>query len=114
MTSHFKDIAMRKNTKKAQIIKLLKSGKTAKEVAEMMNTNIHNVYSVRYLHKKKQNKVPAVKVAPPTVERMNVIANLEDKIEALNIQIANQKHQIIGYCAVISYLENLAEIRNSQ
>jgi len=39
---------------------------------------------------------------------------LEDRVESLNIEIANLKHQIIGFRAVISYLENLAGIKDSQ
>jgi len=39
---------------------------------------------------------------------------LEDRVEALNIEIANLKHQIIGFRAVVSYLENLAGVKDSQ
>jgi hypothetical protein len=41
-----------------------------------------------------------------------VIAN--GKVSALEKEISNLKHQIVGFRAVISYLEDLSGLRNSQ
>ena len=41
-----------------------------------------------------------------------IIAN--GKVDRLEKEIANLKHQIVGFRAVISYLEDLAGLRNSQ
>lgn len=41
-----------------------------------------------------------------------IIAN--GKVVKLESEIANLKHQIVGFRAVISYLEDLAGLRNSQ
>jgi len=35
-------------------------------------------------------------------------------VDRLEKEIANLKHQIVGFRAVISYLEDLAGLRNSQ
>lgn len=39
---------------------------------------------------------------------------LEDQISDLQIKVHNLQHQIVGFRAVISYLEDLSGIRNSQ
>lgn len=113
-------------TKKAQILKLLADGKTPKEVAQKMKVTVQRVYATRYEAKNKSPVVDAgfkrvtkkrgrpAKSETTTHQQLLSRVILEDKVESLNIEIANLKHQIIGFRAVISYLEDLAGVRDSQ
>lgn len=111
-------------TKKAQILKLLADGKTPKEVAQKMKVTVQRVYATRYEAKKKSaqpdagfKRVAKKRGRPAKTNHHQQLLSkviLEDRVESLNIEIANLKHQIIGFRAVISYLEDLAGVRDSQ
>lgn len=117
-----------KTTKKAKILKLLADGLTPKEVAAKMKVPVSHVYTTRYNEKKSVKGAAPNRMGRPPKARTNpspanllqkesqLLAKtlLEDKVEALTIEIANLKHQIIGFRAVVSYLENLAGVKDSQ
>lgn len=119
---------MKKTTKKAQILSLLATGKTPQEVAKKAGVSVQRVYTVRHQDKKeatpvrrgRPRKVPLAWSDPAPANVLQKESQLlskvilEDKVEALNIEVTNLKHQIIGFRAVISYLEDLAGVRNSQ
>ena len=117
-----------KTTKKAQMLKLLADGLTPKEVAAKMKIPVGRVYTTRYNENKSVKGAAPKRVGRPpkaweNPRPANILQKesqllaktlLEDKVESLNIEIANLKHQIIGFRAVISYLENMAGVRISQ
>ena len=122
---------MKKTTKKAQILSLLATGKTPQEVAKKAGVSVQRVYTVRHQDRKTAKEATPVRRGRPRKVPLawsdpapaNVLQKesqllskviLEDKVEALNIEVTNLKHQIIGFRAVISYLEDLAGVRNSQ
>ena len=122
---------MKKTTKKAQILSLLATGKTPQEVAKKVGVSVQRVYTVRHQDRKTVKEATPVRRGRPRKVPLawsdpapaNVLQKesqllskviLEDKVEALNIEVTNLKHQIIGFRAVISYLEDLAGVRNSQ
>ena len=130
---------MKKATKKSQILSMLAKGMKPNDVAKKLGVGIQSVYSAKYVAKKsaphklfKQRSLkkitapvvndvtPSITISatnnltPDAVGRITARVQLEDKVEALQIEIANLKHQIIGFRAVISYLEDLAGVRNSQ
>jgi len=115
-----------KTTKKAKILKLLADRLTPKEVAAKMKIPVGYVYTTRHNENKSVKGAAPKRVGRPAWENprpANILQKesqllaktlLEDKVESLNIEIANLKHQIIGFRAVISYLENLAGVKDSQ
>jgi len=117
-----------KTTKKAKILKLLADGLTPKEIAAKMKIPVSHVYTTRYNENKSVKGAAPKRVGRPPKSWTNpnpanvlqkesqLLAKtlLEDRVESLNIEIANLKHQIIGFRAVISYLENLAGVKDSQ
>ena len=116
---------MKKATKQSQILDLLAKGMKPKDIAKQMKVGVQAVYSARYVakksapHKMFKRRAPKMvltheKLPSDAISRMTARVQLEDKVEALQIGIANLKHQIIGFRAVISYLEDLAGVRNSQ
>lgn len=64
-----------------------------------------------------KKKINVKKVLSPSIEKYRDATEtlrLNNQINHLNIDIANLKHQIIGYKAVISYLENQLGLKASQ
>lgn len=117
---------MKKQTKFSKIISLLQSGKSPKDVAKELKIPVQSVYTAKYIDRQRSKSLwnGKKKVGRPrklqtvTVSATNnpLISKviLEDRVESLQIEIANLKHQIVGFRAVISYLEDLAGIRDSQ
>jgi len=85
-----------------------------KEIAKRLKIPVQSVYSAKYLRRKIKPSATTQKATPKSIQQVKFRVELEDKIEAQNIEIVNLKHQIIGFRAVISYLEDLAGVRNSQ
>jgi len=115
-----KKATQKKLSTRTKIYALLDRTVKPKEIAKRLNIPVQSVYSAKYLRwKTKPSKTITVsattqKATPESIQRVKVRVELEDKIEAQNIEIVNLKHQIIGFRAVISYLEDLAGVRNSQ
>jgi transposase len=114
-----------KATKKNLILSMLAKGMKPKDIAKELKVGVKSVYSARYVAKKSgsaqtfKRRAPKMvlsydKLPADAINRMTARVQMEDKVEALNVEIANLKHQIIGFRAVISYLEDLAGVRNSQ
>lgn len=64
-----------------------------------------------------KKKINVKKVLRPSIEKYRDATEtlrLNNQINHLNIDIANLKHQVIGYKAVISYLENQLGLKASQ
>lgn len=64
-----------------------------------------------------KKKINVKKVLSPSIKKYRDATEtlrLNNQINHLNIDIANLKHQIIGYKAVISYLENQLGLKASQ
>lgn len=106
---------------KSQIILMSVAGKKPKEIADALKIPRQTVYDFKYAAKKraKNKRIPrtiTIKPSTPLRPERQLVSKvlLEDKVEALQIEITNLKHQIIGFRAVISYLEDLAGVRNSQ
>jgi len=97
-----------------KIYSLLDKTVKPKEIARRLNIPVQSVYSAKYLRQKTKPSATIQKATPKSIQQVKVRVELEDKIEAQNIEIVNLKHQIIGFRAVISYLEDLAGVRNSQ
>ena len=70
-------------------------------------------YSIRYLMKKRKPKAEK-KAKAETLPGLPAITKSDYKIAAMELEIASLKHEIIGFRAVISYLENMAGVRSSQ
>ena len=49
-----------------------------------------------------------------TVTEREALQSLEDDLDAKNVEILELKHQVIGYKAVISYLEHQLGLSKSQ
>lgn len=106
------------SNKKEQILKLSGEGKPAKEIAKIVGTSIQNVYSVRYLSKK-----PIVKAKGLARKKKILLTKKKDKdvyrwvhAETLDpkLKIDMLLHEIIGYKAVISYLEHQLGLAKTQ
>lgn len=70
---------------------------------------------------KKMTKTELKKTLEPSIEKLRFIqkigqetTRLNNVIDHLQTDIANLNHQIIGYKAVISYLENQLGLKASQ
>lgn len=59
-------------------------------------------------------KVKAHRRRPHGTVEADMIAEGKLRIIQLEQEVAELKHQIVGFRAVISYLENLADLRSSQ
>lgn len=117
---------------RTKIYALLDRSVKPKEIAKQLNIPVQSVYSAKYLRfkdapKRRSSKERTMseklkkaweKSRPANVlqQQSQLLAKtmLEDEVDALKIEIANLKHQIIGFRAVISYLEDLSGIRDSQ
>ena len=109
---------------RTKIYALLDRTVKPKDIAKQLNIPVQSVYSAKYLRwkepKSKSKKTYQKTVSPKNnlkfdeISRITARVQLEDKVEAMNIEIANLKHQIIGFRAVISYLENLSGLKDSQ
>jgi hypothetical protein len=66
-------------------------------------------YSVKYMMKRRSSKK-----TKQTLPNHPHISKADYRIAQMELEIANLKHQIVGFRSVISYLENLAGVRSSQ
>lgn len=110
---------------KTGMMKFLRNNPNAtfEEFFAATNGRKQDWYSARYILKKEKDgkaipKVKTVKVksyerALPNETTYDVIAGYNKLLE-LQKENADLKHQIIGFRSVISYLENLSGLRNSQ
>lgn len=106
---------------------------TAKQVAEMVGCKPQAVHAVKYLDKRKARKSgtpvkkrgrPAKKVIRISKTEANLAKRLKIPVVAYAKElagidtrsdiIADLRHQIVGFRAVISYLENQLGLKNSQ
>ena len=62
----------------------------------------------------KANFKEAIQKASQEIKIANNIINLNNTIDHLQADLANLRHQVIGYKAVISYLENQLGLKASQ
>lgn len=100
--------------KAKRVISLLKDGKTPKEVAKLLSITTQNVYNIKYQDKKRlaqarKNKVVSRKQKPKEVYRWVQV----DKVDP-QATIESLKHEIVGYKAVISYLEHRLGLSSTQ
>jgi hypothetical protein len=96
---------------------------TFEEFFKATNGRKQDWYSARYILKKEKNaeKIPKVKTvkvksykrASPSETTYDAVA-VYNKLLELQKENADLKHQIVGFRSVISYLENLSGLRNSQ
>ena len=122
-------------SKKDQIIELLKIGKKPSFIAKEVGVPVQTVYSTNWLMKKASKKKTYTVTANST-GGLNVVKkrgrpakeSRDDEIRRLitvNMQlmgdnkflvgeVENLRHQVTGFRAVISYLENQVGLRNSQ
>jgi len=75
------------------------------EIAKKTGANKQYVYTVKW---KMRNAGASTKVGRPRKSDIPTLNTGQDEITALRLQNADLEHQIIGYRAVISYLESLA------
>lgn len=106
---------------------------TAKQVAEMVGCKAQAVHSIKYLDNRKARKSgtpvkkrgrPAKKVIRISKTEANLAKRLKIPVVAYAKElagidtrsdiIADLRHQIVGFRAVISYLENQLGLKNSQ
>jgi ABC-type lipoprotein export system ATPase subunit len=128
---------MKKTTTKAQRIRACLSvnpNATAKEVASACNATLTNVYQVRHAMKKEtkpprtyRKKTITKKVEPkvlkvkkkefefvPQDKPRNLVNEvLVTENAQLNIKVRNLEHQIVGYRAVIDFLEWQLNLRRT-
>ena len=113
--------------KRVEIEELLKQGLPYKEVSEKTGVGLDYLYNVVYRLKlqrrRKRQESKQLKdikeLSGPQKDFMLKVARderlrMQERIEELEIKNQNLQHQIIGFRSVISYLENMAGIRNSQ
>lgn len=122
-------------SKKDQIIALLKIGKKPSFIAKEVGVPVQTVYSTNWLMKKAATKKTYTVTASNT-DGLNVVKKRgrppkqgrDDEIRRLitvNMQLMQDnkflvgeveklRHQVTGFRAVISYLENQVGLRNSQ
>lgn len=109
---------------RTKIYALLDRSVKPKDIAKQLKIPVQSVYSAKYLRfkgapKRRGRPSKAWENSRPAnvlQQQSQLLAKtmLEDEVDALKIEIANLKHQIIGFRAVISYLEDLSGIRDSQ
>ena len=122
-------------SKKDQIIALLKIGKKPSFIAKEVGVPVQTVYSTNWLMKKAATK-KTYTVTSSNTDGLNVVKKRgrppkqgrDDEIRRLitvNMQLMQDnkflvgeveklRHQVTGFRAVISYLENQVGLRNSQ
>lgn len=113
--------------KRVEVEELLKEGIPYKEVSEKTGVGLDYLYNVVYrlkLQKRRKRQeskqLKEIKELSGTEkDRMLKVARderlrMQERIEELEIKNQNLQHQIIGFRAVISYLENMAGVRISQ
>lgn len=113
--------------KRVEVEELLKEGLPYKEVSEKTGVGLDYLYNVVYrlkLQKRRKRQeskqLKDIKELSGTEkDRMLKVARderlrMQERIEELEIKNQNLQHQIIGFRAVISYLENMAGVRISQ
>lgn len=113
--------------KRVEVEELLKQGLPYKEVSEKTGVGLDYLYNVVYRlklqrrRKRQESKqLKEIKELSGTEkDRMLKVARderlrMQERIEELEIKNQNLQHQIIGFRAVISYLENMAGVRISQ
>lgn len=97
----------------------------AKDLAKKLKVPVSTVYTERWranksIEPKKRGRPPkaweSTRPANVMQKEGQLLAKtlLEDKVEALNAEVANLKHQIVGFRAVISYLEHHVGLETSQ
>ena len=122
--------------KKDKILELLKIGKKPAWIAKEVGVPVQTVYTTRWLNKKAKT-VTITSSAPANRSTITVTTrkrgrpakeSRDDEIRRLitvNMQlmqdnkflvgeVENLRHQVTGFRAVISYLENQVGLRNSQ
>lgn len=110
-----------------KILELLKEGKTPKEVAELLGIKTQTVYQATYDAKKRARKKRLAKTLAavhPGVSKKKITLTKKAPSEIyrwINVSkadpqsvIDNLRHEIVGYKAVISYLEHQLGLMNSQ
>jgi hypothetical protein len=113
--------------KRVEIEQLLKQGVPYKQVSEQTGVDLNYLYNIVYRLKlqrrRKRQESKQLKdikeLSVPQKDFMLKVARderlrMQERIEELEIKNQNLEHQIIGFRSVISYLENMAGIRNSQ
>lgn len=111
-------------SKKAKILELIKIGKKPSFIAKEVDVPIQTVYQTKYLWNKLNGKPKfkqAKKVRPAKENRdeevrrlITVNMQLMGDNKFLVGEVENLRHQVTGFRAVISYLENQVGLRNSQ
>ena len=95
----------------------------AKDLAKKLKVPVTAVYTERWkasksVAPKKRGRPPKAweNTKPVMQKEGQLLAKtiLEDKVEALNAEVADLKHQIVGFRAVISYLEHHVGLETSQ
>jgi predicted transcriptional regulator len=120
----------RSDTNTAKIRALIKEQPhmTAKQIAEVVGCRPQAVHSVKYLDKrnlrksgtptKKVRKIRITKTQANLAKRLKVPLTAYAKelagFDTRSDIIADLRHQIVGFRAVISYLENQLGLKNSQ
>ena len=111
--------------KKERILALLKEGKTPKEVAKTLNIRPQDVYNTAYLDRKRKAKLKiqrAVVRATAKLRKKKITLKKKPEVfrwvnrEAVDPQatIDSLRHEIVGYKAVISYLEHRLGLSSTQ
>ena len=95
---------------------------TPKKIAEVVGCKVNLVYQTKYLLNKNVPKKPrkiristteaklAKRLKVPVTEYAKNLAGFDPRSDI----IAELRHQIVGFRAVISYLENQLGLKNSQ
>lgn len=94
-----------------QIVTLSKQGKSPKEIAKITGTTLQYVYDIRSKQNlvSKNKKNVSRKQKPKEVYRWVQV----DKVDP-QATIESLKHEIVGYKAVISYLEHRLGLSSTQ
>jgi hypothetical protein len=95
---------------------------TPSELAKKLKVPKATIYTERWKLNKsngvvaKRGRPSKEKTRPALHEERQLLAKtiLEDKVEALEAEINQLKHQIVGFRAVISYLEHHVGLETSQ
>jgi hypothetical protein len=114
-------------SKRVKLVELIKQKVPYKTISEQEGVSIpylHNLAHVlRKRAKEKRQQAKAIKDFSQLNDKQkdlmlkvnrNERERLQDRVDEQEIQIRNLQHREIGYRAVISYLEDLAQIRQSQ
>ena len=99
------------STKVNQIVNLSKQGKSPKEIAKITGTTLQYVYDIR----SKQNLVSKNKKNVSHKQKSKEVYRWVqvDKVDP-QATIESLKHEIVGYKAVISYLEHRLGLSSTQ